>query len=176
MTLAMQGKRAKAEIINAENTKKEDQIEYDGFLFMRGREKKDLIDENWKRTEEYLDKIKDLCDKNGIPLMIVVYPHGIYVGEHQWAKGRETWGFEDGKIYRDYYAFEVLEDYAYRRSMPFLNSLDSFLGAEPKKYFYDWDGHMTPDGYEVVAHSILSSHKFQSMLISAEEKKGNNVR
>ena len=104
-----EGKRAKAEIINSsEITSEEVQMEYDGLVMLRGREKKALIDKNWTRTAGYLTKIKTLLEAQGIPLMIVMYPHGIYVGKDQWNEGRRTWGFEQGKLYTDFYPFEFV--------------------------------------------------------------------
>lgn len=155
------GKRAKAAIINADKNQSDQAIlEYDALLMLRGRERKELIDENWKRTALYLTKIKKLLDDRNIPMMIVVYPHGIYVGKDQWDRGRETWGFERGKVYTDYYPFELLESFAKEKHIPFVNCLNDFLKAPPKPYFFAWDGHLNSEGNKIIANSIVNSRAF----------------
>lgn len=79
-----EGKRAKAVISTSiGKVSDEDVIEYDGLLMMRGIEKEGLIRKHWERTARYLAKIRDLLNEKGIPLVIVMYPHGIYLeGNH----------------------------------------------------------------------------------------------
>ena len=93
-----------------------------------------------------------------------MYPHGIYVGGDQWNKGRLTWGFEEGKKYTDYLPFELVAEYARNEKIPFINTLDDFLKAPPKKYFFDWDGPMNPSGNAIVAQSVVDSPAFQAIL------------
>ena len=131
---------------------------------MRGREKKDLIGKHWPRTVKYLTKIKERLGREGIPFILVAYPHGIYVGRQEWNKGRETWGFETDKLYTDYYPFELLQTFAQEQNIPFINTLPDFPKTDEKKFFYDYDGHMTPDGYAIVAHSILNHPVFKNTL------------
>jgi len=164
-SIALQGKRAKAAIIaSKEKRLKEFKIEYDGLLMLRGREKKALIDEHWPRTVKYLNKIKNLLDKHDIPMIIVTYPHGIYVGKDQWNKGRAPWGFEEGKLYTDHYAFELVESYAKEQGIPFINTLDNFPKNTGTKYFFDYDGHMTPAGYSIVADGITGNLQFRKII------------
>ena len=164
LTIAMQGKKAKAEIINSKEIESDDVlIEYDGLLMMRGREKKDLIEKHWGRTTKYLTKIKELLDEQHIPLILVVYPHGIHVGKDQWGAGRLPWGFEANKIYTDTYPFELIENYAKEKGIPCIETLDDFLARNEVKLFFDWDGHLTPAGNEVMAQGIISDEVFQNV-------------
>lgn len=171
ISLALQGKRAKAVIIKNENIKSEELIDYDGMLMMRGREKKEIIDQHWTRTAKYLNKINERLKEQGIPFIIVIYPHAMYVGKDQWTKGREAWGFEVGKLYKDYYPFEIVEAYSKNANIPFINTLDAFLktpgkdGYRDKKYFFDWDGHLTPEGNKVVAEAIVFNDEFNRILL-----------
>jgi hypothetical protein len=165
-----EGKRAKAVISTSkDNVSDEDVIEYDGLLLMRGREKEALIRKHWERTTLYLTKIKELLDEKGIPLVIAMYPQGIYLEGNQWSKGRVTWGFEEGKVYKDYLPFELMKEFCSRENIPFINTLDDFLKAPVKKYFYDWDGHMTPAGYRIVAQSIASNKRFNDIVSAADK-------
>lgn len=157
----LEGKRAKALIVNLDSQKvRESKIEYDGLLFLRGREEKELIDEHWQRTARYIKKIKVLLDEQNIPMVLVMYPHGIYVGKDQWHKGRATWGFKQDYLYTDYYPFELGEQFAKENNMGFINVLPTFTQNSSTKYFYDWDGHMTPAGNKVVAQTVASNNAF----------------
>ncbi|MBN1868956.1 MAG: hypothetical protein JW847_00035 [Candidatus Omnitrophica bacterium] len=170
--LSIQGKRAKAEIINSGKVQSEDaKIEYDGMLMLRGREKQELIEKNWARTAAYLTKIRDLLAQHNIPMILVMYPHGIYVGEDQWNDGREPWGFEKNKLYTDLYPFELVKQYAQKSGIPFINTLDHFFEVETQDFFYSYDGHMTPAGYRVVAEGITENETFQSAVSNLISKK-----
>lgn len=167
---AREGKRAKAVIANALDEKsKKASIEYDGVLFMRGREREDLIREHWPRTEKYILKMRDLLAERGIPMAIVMYPHGIYVDGDQWKDGRKTWGFEPGKKYMDYLPFEMMADFARRERIPLVNTLDAFLKAPKNRYFFDWDGHMTSKGNRIVADVVASSDLGQLLVEKAKK-------
>jgi len=160
-----EGRRAKAAIIQADYIKDENLLtEYDGLLLLRGRKRKELIDKHWIRTAKYIIKIRDLLAKNNIPMILVSYPHGIYAGEDQWNKGRESWGFEPNKLYTDLYPFEIIENFAKKNNIPYIGTLDDFLKAKKRKYFYPWDGHLNPAGNHIVANSIFDSKTFKEEL------------
>lgn len=154
----IEGKRAKTLIIAKE---KEDRninpIKYDGYLMIRGRDKLPYILKHFKRTEKYLNKIKSLLAEKNIPMILVVYPYGIHVGPSQWGEGRRYWDFEDDKVYDDYYAFDLLEDYAQRNNIPCINVLPGFLKNNNKHLFFDIDGHFTPEANHIVARAVAES-------------------
>jgi hypothetical protein len=157
LTSVMTGKRAKAVIAVSDDLRdKIDPIEYDGYLFMRDREKQPLIRKHLARTERYLLKIKNLLMSHGIDFTLVMYPYGIHVGSDEWSEGRVYWGFEKGKVYTDRFAFDMVKDFCMDNSIRYLNTLDSFLaGKRPGvKLFFDLDGHMTPAGNEIMAGDI----------------------
>jgi len=162
---AASGERAKSVIIHSIGEFSDDVvIEYDALLLMRGRERKDLIDEHWTRTARYLKKIHDMLSRQGISFVVVMYPHGIYAGPDQWGEGRAAWGFEQGKQYKDYYPFEIMERFARQEKIPFINTLTGFLVAAEDMYFFNWDGHMTPKGNHIVVDQILSDNTFLNLL------------
>jgi len=164
-----EGKSAKALIINSEIITSPDvQIEYDGLVLLRGRQKKDLIDLNWPRTAKYLIKIRDLLAQRDIPVVLVAYPHGIFVGKTEWNEGRESWGFERDRLYTDVYAFELLERFAKANNIPFINTLPAFPKNSDQLYFFDFDGHMSPAGNQIVARSILQSGLIQALSLSSK--------
>jgi len=156
---ALTGKRAKAVIATSDDLYgKVDPIEYDGYLFMRGREKLPLIQKHWARTGKYLLKIKDLLASHGIDFTLVMYPYGIHVGPDEWSEGRAYWGFEKGKVYEDRFAFDMVKDFCKDNSIRYVNTLDNFLADKKPgvKFFFDLDGHMTPAGNRIMAECISS--------------------
>ncbi len=167
-----EGKRAKAVIATSNGNLSDDVLmEHDGVVMMRGREKQDIIERQWPRTAKYLLKIKALLEEKQIPFLLIMYPHGIYVGANQWTEGRKTWGLEPGKLYTDRYSFDLVENFAKENQIPFYNTLDDFLNAPLKDYFFNWDGHMTPAGYEVVGKSVAKSKVFLRILEKVAQQK-----
>lgn len=151
--------RSKAYIVNTPDGYYPDGIilRFDGLLFMRGNLRERLIRQQFERTARYLDKIKERLDKLGIPMVLVVYPYGIYVGADEWNEGRFTWGFEKDKLYTDHLPFEIVGDYARQRNIPFINVTPELIRARQLgqgPFFYNWDGHMTPAANQVAAQQI----------------------
>jgi len=167
----LEGKRAKALIVEQESKEKGlDPIKYDGYLMIRGRGKLPYITEHFKRSEKYLNLIKGILDEHNIPMILVVYPYGIHVGPDQWGTGRQYWGFKRGKVYDDYYAFDILEDYARRSHIPCINLLPDFLANKDKPLFFDIDGHFTPVANRIAAKTIAENAEFRTTLDSVSGK------
>lgn len=174
----LSGKRAKSLIVAKETDyyKGLDPIEYDGYLLIRGRNQLPHITEHFKRSEKYLNKIKDILRQHDIPMVLVIYPYGIHVGPDQWGEGRVYWGFEKGKTYNDYYAFDILESYAKRNQIPCINLLPDFLKNKDKKLFFDLDGHFTPDADHIAAQTILNNNDFAYQVEEALKNKKDSLR
>ena len=161
----MEGKRAKALIVEKQaEDKRINPIKYDGYLMIRGGDRLDEIKKHLKRTEKYLTLLRDALKEDGIPLVLIVYPYGIHVGPDQWGEGRVYWGFEKDKIYDDYYAFDLMGDYAKENNIPFINTLPVFLENNDKKLFFDIDGHFTPETNKIVAKDIVNNKTFIDVL------------
>lgn len=154
----LEGKRAKSLIVAKQaDEMNKNPIEYDGYLMIRGPERLSQIKEHFKRNEKYLNMIRDLFAERGTPMILVIYPYGIHVGPDQWGTGRQYWGFEKGKVYNDYYAFDMLEDYAKRNNIPYINILPDLLKARDEHLFFDLDGHFTPEANKIAAKAIASN-------------------
>lgn len=167
----IEGKRAKALIITQKSKEKAlNPIEYDGYLMIRGKDRLLEILKHFPRTEKYLNSIRDSYAKEGIPLIVIAYPYGIHVGPRHWQDGRVYWGFEKGKLYDDYYAFNLLADYAKRNGVLYINTLPSFLRKSEEKLFFDFDGHFTPTANQVAAEAVVNSSVFQGVLNEAIKK------
>ena len=163
----LQGKRAKAVIVNSlEAGRKIDTIEYDGYLLMRGREKKDDIERHWKLTAKYLLKVRDTLAEHGIDFALVMYPYGIHVGPDEWGEGRVYWGFEPNKIYTDRYSFDIIERFAQKNNVYCINTLDDFLkNKRPgEMLFFHLDGYLTPAGNGIVADSLAKDEVLINMI------------
>ncbi len=165
------GKRAKAVIASTDDARvRKAAIEYDGLLMMRGRGHEGMIREHWARTTKYLLEIRDLLKAQRIPFVVVMYPHGIYVDGDQWRDGRKTWGFETGKRMDDHLPFELMQALSEREHISFINTLGAFLSAPREKFFFDWDGHMTPAGNRIVASAVAAAPQFLQALSQADRK------
>ncbi|MGE0268081.1 MAG: hypothetical protein AB7S78_06480 [Candidatus Omnitrophota bacterium] len=151
--------RSKAYIVNTPDGHYPDDVilRFDGLLFMRGKMRERLIRKQFERTARYLDKIKARLDELGIPMVLVVYPYGIYVGADEWNEGRFTWGFEKDRLYTDHRPFELVGDYARDKNIPFVNVTPQLIQARrtsQEAFYFNWDGHMTPAANRVVAREI----------------------
>jgi hypothetical protein len=124
---------------------------------IRGRDRLSEIKKYFSVSEKYLNLIKETLDRRGIPMILVIYPYGIHVGPDQWGTGRVFWGFEKGKTYDDYYAFDLLEDYAKRNKVPCINLLPAFLKNKDRSLFFGWDGHFMPEANEIAAEALAAS-------------------
>jgi len=88
---------------------------------------------------------------------MVTYPYGMQVGPYQWAKGRVFWGFEEGKVYDDYFCFELMQEFAQQNNIAFINLLPVFLENKDKKLFFDYDGHFTAIANKIVAEALVQN-------------------
>lgn len=156
----LRGMKAKAAIA----TTKENTIEFDGRLFMRGSAKAEEIQKHFERTGKYILMCRDLVREAGALFILVMYPYGTYVGPDQWGEGRVFWGFEKGKVVQDYFAFNLVKRFANEHSIPFVNLLDDFLAAKDRPLFFPFDGHFTPEGNRVVAEGLERSPVFQETI------------
>lgn len=167
-----EGKMAKALIVHEKGREKGfEQIQHDGYLMIRGRGRRGEISAHFKRTEKYLNLIQRMLAGKEIPMILVIYPYGIHVGPDQWGEGRGYWGFERGKVYDDYYAFDLLQDYAKRRSFPCINLLPSFLKNKDKRLFFDIDGHFTPEANRIAAGYIVNNPEFKKVLSNLQTER-----
>lgn len=175
LEIAKEGKKAKGEIASAAGQKDEEIIiENDPLLMLRGGERRELIDAQWPRCEKYLFMIKGLLEEHGVPFVVGMYPSAIFVDAHQWGSGRKAWKFEE-KVYTDYYPFQLMEGFAKKAGVPFLNTLRDFLKSpKGKKYFFDYDGHLTPAGNERVATAIVNDPRFIRVVEEGVEKRIEN--
>ena len=147
-----EGKKSKVVIAR----EKEDTIAFDGRIFLRGSEKADEIRRHFERTGRYLLMCKSLLDERRIPLVLVLYPYGIHVGGNQWAIGRKSWGFEEGKLYEDDFSFKLVEAFAEKNGIPFINLLGALRLHNNEVLYFPADGHFTPAANRVVAESLAA--------------------
>jgi hypothetical protein len=161
-----QGKKAKAVIASAET----ETIAYDGRLFLRGTQKKEEIERHFERTARYILMCRDLARKYGAGFALVLYPYGIQVGPDQWSEGRVSWGFEKGKTYTDTFSFDLVESFARKNGIPFINLLEPVRAHAGEKLYFDYDGHFTPAANRVVAAALMQSPVFGEVLGNDTDK------
>jgi hypothetical protein len=155
-----QGKKAKAVIATVET----DTIAHDGRLFLRGSQKKEEIERHFERTARYILMCRDLARQYGAGFALALYPYGIQVGPDQWSEGRVSWGFEKGKTYTDTFSFDLVESFARKNGIPFINLLEPVRAHAGEKLYFPYDGHFTPAANRVVATALMQSPVFREVL------------
>ncbi|OGW92446.1 MAG: hypothetical protein A3G33_03080 [Omnitrophica bacterium RIFCSPLOWO2_12_FULL_44_17] len=155
----IEGKRAKAVIA----TGGEESIDQDGKIFLRGSLKAAEIKKHFPRTAKYILMCRDLTNANGAQFILVMYPYGIQVGPNQWNEGRVFWGFEKGKLYDDLFSFNLVENFAKENGIPFIKILNELRAHADEKLYFDYDGHLTPRGNEIVAETLVSALVYESL-------------
>ncbi len=94
-----------------------------------------------------------------------IYPYGMLAGPDQWGDGRVYWGFESGKTYEAAPALAMFHQFAREENMLLINTYESFRdAAKTRTLFYNWDGHFTPAGHEVVATHLTRDEAFLDLL------------
>ena len=157
---AIRGEKVKAVIAMT----KEDTIEFDGRLFMRGQTKADEIREHFRRTGKFILMNQELAREAKAEFILVMYPYGIFVGPEQWSEGRISWGFEQHKVYTDYFGFDLVQKFAEDNQIPFINLLQTFISHRDQTLFFLHDGHFTPAGNQVAAEALTDHPLFQEAL------------
>lgn len=166
-SVVLEGKRSKAVVATVS---KDDTMEFDGKIFLRGRERESEIKNNFPRTAKYILMTKKLCESYGVRFLLAMYPYGIQVGPEQWGKGRVYWGFEEGRTYTDTFSFDLVQDFAKENHVPFINLLGTLRAHAGQKLYFDYDGHFTPAANQVVAEALGSSPVFLESIGEASHK------
>lgn len=92
----------------------------------------------------YLEKIKDLCDKKGIKLVLL----GIPMKEHI------DYPDDIGK-YDLRRPYELIARWAARHNIPYIDPVEAFRTSSiNKKLYWDMDRHMNKDGYYLLGQEI----------------------
>jgi nucleotide-binding universal stress UspA family protein len=106
--------------------------------------------------EPHFTELRDLCDKHGADLLIVMLPFDVQVSSAEWAK----YGVEDGPDLSPTLA--LLDDAvasATKLGIPALDVTAALRAAEPGA-FLDGDIHMTPKGHAAFADAL--AHQLRS--------------
>ena len=162
----LHGERAKVAIGRLKGKQvASDLLDYEGFLLVREFATEELIKPYWSVSAKSLIMIRDLLAQRQIPFVLGIYPYGMLVGPDQWAEGRVYWGFEKGKTYDGTLALATFTRFSAEEHVPLINTFESFrAAAQSAKLFYDWDGHMTPEGQRVLAAHVLQDPQFLALL------------
>ena len=161
----IRGEKAKAVIART----KENTINFDGRLFMRGEAKADEIKQHFKRTAKYILMSRKLAQDANAKFILVMYPYGTYVGPEQWGKGRAFWGFEQHKVDTDLFAFDLVQKFSEENNIPFINLLNDFIHHNNQELFFPYDGHFTPAGNRVAAEALTNHPVFKQALNSFDQ-------
>lgn len=144
----------KAKILQISPPEDRGNIEKDLFAIARERNGSKYAP-LYQQLEANILATKRLADKNGIDFMAVLIPHGIMVGEHEWGKGRQEWGFENNKIYPTD-PLDNLSSWLKENKVETGNLIGSLtIAAQEQRIYFKYDGHLNEKGNKIVAESLM---------------------
>jgi len=110
-----------------------------------------------ENSTENLLKIKQLLARNNIGFVLVIIPHGHQVNNQEWGKGRNFWGFEQGKTYSSQ-PISDLFIFAIANNIEILNLLPAYkkdpIISWNDNYYFSYDGHWNYHGHQLAAERI----------------------
>lgn len=102
--------------------------------------------------------IKKFLDERNIPMLIVVIPSALQISADEWQEGRKSMKLEE-KLYPDKVFLEV-KKFAELHEISLIDPtpvLKEYSSQSPQnKLYFDFDGHFTPTGHEMMAEIILN--------------------
>jgi len=121
----------------------------------------------WFLPTANLRLMKELLDRQGITLRVVIAPRGLFF-EGEWEKGREISGFKPTVAY-DWLPITMIETNLNQAGVATTNWYQAFEAAkETEALFYDLDGHWTEKGNAIasqeLAKLILKQASLSSMM------------
>jgi hypothetical protein len=131
-----------------------DTIAFDKFLMFRPGKKREIVMKHWSRTCTYLLLMKDVLEERDIDFLMVTYPYGHQVGPGQWGKGRAYWAFEANRVYDPGEGFSIIEDFAGRNGIRFVNLYGDFAGSNDTPLYFRNDGHWNENGQRIAAGAL----------------------
>ena len=115
---------------------------YDLFSKPADPKKDQKLKEGWKKSFEYLNKIKELCDKKKILFVIAAIP------------SKEQFSFGKKEFYQN-----KLKVFCDKKNILFLDPYDHFEERGPSNIYLDWDPHFTKEGHRLYGDFIYSKIK-----------------
>ncbi len=114
-----------------------------------------VLERDGALTFKHLLLIRDTLSSRGIEFRMNVYPYGIQVHPHEWAAGREFWGFRPDTVYGTQPQSEIVA-WAARNGIPITNMCEAFRSSSVSSYpvYYDYNGHWRPVGHDIVAREL----------------------
>lgn len=108
-------------------------------------------------THQGIEEIARLCRDNGIDLTVAVIPIPPQVNADEWPTGKVTWGYSEKAFIQSKVYQQRLISFLEGHHIKHIDLLPAFNNAAPKgRIFYDFDGHWTSYGNQVVAKTIAS--------------------
>ncbi|NQS99904.1 MAG: hypothetical protein HQ595_02375 [Candidatus Omnitrophica bacterium] len=130
--------------------------EPDGFVAYREGQKQ-TAERFWEQNKKYLGLSYEILKKQGIPLVLVSYPHAIEVSTSEWVEGRLLRELEAGKIYQQPKVVNRLGQFAEENQITFINLYPYFKASDTHPLYYDFDGHFNQNGHRLAAEGLLKS-------------------
>ncbi len=128
-------------------------LRFNRFALTRDDVPEAQADPHWRRSLDYLDRIHQLTEAHGIPMILLGYPYGHQASTLEWTDGRHHYGFAGDKVYGDHPA-RRLSDFAAERGIFFVSLFDAFREEADGGLYFAGDGHFTVAGHELAARVL----------------------
>ncbi len=112
------------------------------------------IHDHWRCTAGYILKIRSMLDKENIKFVLVTYPYGHQVNKDEWSEGRQSWGFEKGKLYINDTMFYIIRGFCNRNTVNLIETHEELRKIKKKPLYYKYDGHFTMLGNRVMSEIL----------------------
>jgi lysophospholipase L1-like esterase len=101
-----------------------------------------------------IQAIKNLCEQYQCRLIFVNLPSNVFTG-HTVIRNSTTDPLFNDYLYKNNHVDAIYQSTAEAANVPYLEMTELFKKLHPKdKYFYLYDGHPTPLGYEVMGRTV----------------------
>lgn len=107
-------------------------------------------------THEGLVRMQRLAREHGARFLVAVLPLPMQAGPRQWRHGKASVGFAESEAMNSRAYQDRLLAFLRNSSIPAVDLLPAFIEADRRggRLFYDYDGHLTPEGLAVAAGTI----------------------
>jgi GDSL-like Lipase/Acylhydrolase family len=108
----------------------------------------------WRNVFQSIGLVNQMAKAKGIAFVLLTYPWGHQVGEHEWTIGRQEF-LPQGSVTSDR-SVEKLRRFAESEGVPFLDLFPAFRRySAGEKLFWDVDMHWTASGHALAAEQLL---------------------
>ena len=112
----------------------------------------------------FLMCLKKTCKNNNIKLALVAIPPGVQVNANEWEKGKFLYGFNRSEFVQSDNWQSMLKEFCRENEIPLLDLLPILRKESKGDLYFDYDGHWTYKGHEIVSEALFNFIKDNSLV------------